>query len=71
MPNRSAANQLYVPELDRIVLKDKVSARAYINTATVRKTTITTRVMQLIHQVSALTPLVVVVVALPLPFFAG
>ena len=50
VPSRSAANQLYVPELDRIVLKDKSSLRPYANISTVRKTTITTRILQLIHQ---------------------
>lgn len=50
VPSRSAANQLYVPELDRIVLKEKISLRPYANVATVRKTTITTRILQLIHQ---------------------
>ncbi|KAA8518815.1 hypothetical protein F0562_016411 [Nyssa sinensis] len=50
VPSRSSANQLYVPELDRIVLKDKSSLRPYSNVATVRKTTITTRILQLIHQ---------------------
>lgn len=53
VPNRSAGNQLYVPELDRIVLKNKVGRRAFVNTSTVRKTTITTRVMELVHQVLA------------------
>ncbi|KAI3995243.1 hypothetical protein MKX01_032045 [Papaver californicum] len=50
IPARSNTNQLYVPELDRIVLKDKTSLRHYANVATVRKTTITTRILQLIHQ---------------------
>ncbi|XP_047329308.1 DNA topoisomerase 6 subunit A [Impatiens glandulifera] len=50
VPSRSSANQLYVPELDRIVLKDKSSIRPYANVSTVRKTTITTRILQLIHQ---------------------
>ncbi|CAI9098097.1 OLC1v1034680C1 [Oldenlandia corymbosa var. corymbosa] len=50
VPSRSAANQLYVPELDRIVLKDKTSIRPYANVSTVRKTAITTRIMQLIYQ---------------------
>jgi meiotic recombination protein SPO11 len=31
VPSRSAANQLYVPELDRIVLKDKSSIRPFIS----------------------------------------
>ena len=33
MPSRTAANQLYVPELDRIVLKDKVNVRWCCNHA--------------------------------------
>ncbi|KAK2977613.1 hypothetical protein RJ640_007249 [Escallonia rubra] len=50
VPSRSSANQLYVPELDRIVLKDKTSIRPYSSVSTVRKTTITTRILHLIHQ---------------------
>ncbi|KAI9071191.1 hypothetical protein K1719_046853 [Acacia pycnantha] len=50
VPSRSAANQLYVPELDRIVLKDKTSLRPFANMSTVRKTAITARIVQLIHQ---------------------
>ncbi|TQE13206.1 hypothetical protein C1H46_001290 [Malus baccata] len=50
VPSRAAANQLYIPELDRIVLKDKTSLRPYANVSTVRKATITARVLQLIHQ---------------------
>lgn len=50
VPSRSAANQLYVPELDRIVLKDKSSIRPFANIGTVRKTAITARIIQLIHQ---------------------
>lgn len=51
MPNRAASNQKYVEELDRIVLGDKVSKRQFLNTAHVRKTAITTRVLQLVHEV--------------------
>ena len=51
VPTRSSSNQIYIPELDRIVLADKVSHRQFTNTSTVRKTTITTRVMQLVHQI--------------------
>jgi len=51
VPNRGASNQLYVPELDRIVLRDRRSVRPFVSTSTVRKTTIMTRVMQLIHQI--------------------
>lgn len=50
VPTRSSANQFYVPELDRIVLKDKSSTRAFSSLSTVRKTTITARVLSLIHQ---------------------
>ncbi|KAJ7527329.1 hypothetical protein O6H91_16G048600 [Diphasiastrum complanatum] len=50
VPSRSSANQLYVQELDRIVLKDKASFRPFANMASVRKTTITTRILQLVHQ---------------------
>ncbi|KAL9998033.1 putative DNA topoisomerase (ATP-hydrolyzing) [Helianthus debilis subsp. tardiflorus] len=52
VPSRAATNQLYVPELDRIVLKDKSSVRPYASVSTVRKTTITTRILSLIHQLS-------------------
>ncbi|GLE06353.1 hypothetical protein PINS_up015600 [Pythium insidiosum] len=51
VPTRSSSNQIYVPELDRIVLADKVSVRSFTSTSTVRKTAITARVMQLVHQV--------------------
>lgn len=53
IPNRSANNQKYIEELDRIVLGDKVSKRQFLNTAHVRKTAITTRVMELVHEVLA------------------
>lgn len=50
VPTRSASNQLYVEELDRIVLKDKTSVRTFANTSTVRKTAITTRIMGLVWE---------------------
>ena len=50
VPNRTKTNQLYVPELDRIVLKDAVSQRHFANTSTCRKTVITTRILQLVHE---------------------
>jgi meiotic recombination protein SPO11 len=50
VPTRSTSNQMYVEELDRIVLKDKVSQRVFANTATVRKTTITTRVLGIVWE---------------------
>jgi len=51
VPNRTASNQLYVPELDRIVLQSKTSTRSFESTAQVRKTVIMTRVMEMLHQV--------------------
>lgn len=51
VPSRTSSNQQYVPELDRIVLKDKTMARAFTSTASVRKTAIMTRVMQLVYDV--------------------
>ena len=51
VPLRSASNILYVPDLDRIVLKDKVSEREFTSTQTVKKVTIMTRVLQLIREV--------------------
>jgi hypothetical protein len=51
IPSRSSTNQLYVPELDRIVLRSSLKSRPFAGTASVRKTTITTRVMELIHEV--------------------
>ena len=50
VPNRSNSNQAYIPELDRIVLKDKVTERPFVNVGSVRKTVIMTRVMELVHQ---------------------
>ena len=51
VPNRAASNQKYIESIDRIVLGDKVSKRQFLNTAHVRKSAITTRVMQLVHEV--------------------
>lgn len=50
VPSRAKGNQLYVPDLDRIVLKDAVSSRPFGNTGTCRKAVITTRVLQLVHE---------------------
>ena len=50
LPNRSKTNQLYIPELDRIVLKDSSSQRTFSNTATCRKSAVTTRILQLVHE---------------------
>lgn len=51
VPSRSAANQEFVAELDRIVLKDQRSERSFTNVSQVRKVAITTRVMSLVHEV--------------------
>lgn len=50
VPSRAKGNQLYVPELDRIVLKDSASQRPFANTATCRRSVITTRILQLVHE---------------------
>lgn len=50
IPSRSKTNQLYVPELDRIVLKDVISKRAFASTQTCRKAAITTRILGLVHE---------------------
>jgi meiotic recombination protein SPO11 len=52
VPSRSSGNQLYVPELDRMVLKDKVSDREFASKKNARKAAITTRVLQLVHELS-------------------
>ncbi|CAN1142874.1 DNA topoisomerase 6 subunit A [Linum perenne] len=52
VPSRAATNQLYVPELDRIVLKDKNTLRPFANISSVRKSTITTKILSLIHQLT-------------------
>lgn len=50
VPSRSSANQLYIPELDRVVLLDKSKARSFGSLTTVRKTALTARALSLIHQ---------------------
>ncbi|KDD73630.1 hypothetical protein H632_c1983p0, partial [Helicosporidium sp. ATCC 50920] len=50
IPNRARGNQLYVQELDRIVLRDSVSQRPFANTAKCRKSVITTRILQLVQE---------------------
>ncbi|KAG4205024.1 hypothetical protein ERO13_A04G077200v2 [Gossypium hirsutum] len=50
VPSRSSSNQLYVPELDRIVLKDKSTVRPFSHISSVRKTTITAKILSLVHQ---------------------
>ncbi|GFR49530.1 hypothetical protein Agub_g11574 [Astrephomene gubernaculifera] len=50
IPSRAKGNQMYVPELDRIVLRDSVSKRPFANTATCRKAAITSRILGLVHE---------------------
>jgi meiotic recombination protein SPO11 len=45
-----AGNQLYVPELDRIVLKDTIAKRPFASSQACRKTAITTRILGLVHE---------------------
>lgn len=51
IPSRAASNQHYVAALDRIVLKTQMKERAFASTKEVRKAAITTRVLELVHQV--------------------
>ncbi|KAL7550982.1 hypothetical protein ACHAWF_014201 [Thalassiosira exigua] len=51
IPSRAASNQIYIPELDRIVLGDKRGTRSFLNVKEARKAAITTRVLQLLHAV--------------------
>jgi len=51
IPSRSNTNQIYIRELDRIVLGDKRGTRSFLNVKESRKAAITTRVLQLIHAV--------------------
>lgn len=50
LPLHTFCLQQYVPELDRIVLKDSASLRPFANTTTCRKTAITTRILSLVHE---------------------
>jgi meiotic recombination protein SPO11 len=51
IPSRAGSNQLYVKEWDRIVLGDKTMSRSFLNVKEARKSAITLRVMELLHQV--------------------
>jgi len=50
VPARTSSNQLYVPEMDRIVLKDKESLRQFASIKNSRKTAITTRILSLVYE---------------------
>lgn len=49
IPSRASSNQIYVKEWDRIVLGGKRSTRSFLNVKESRKSTITLRVLQLLH----------------------
>ena len=51
IPSRSASNQIYIKEWDRIVLGAKRTGRNFMNVRESRKSAITLRVMQLLHAV--------------------
>jgi meiotic recombination protein SPO11 len=51
IPSRSASNQIYIKEWDRIVLGGKKLGRNFMNVRESRKSAITLRVMQLLHAV--------------------
>jgi len=53
VPSRASNNQLYVPELDRIVLKDRTSERPFASLRNGRKAAITTRIIQLVYELCA------------------
>ena len=50
MPSRTSSNMVYVAELDRLVLKDKMLHRVFADASSARKTAITTRVLQIVME---------------------
>ena len=42
---------MYVPELDRIVLRDNLASREFNDQSQVHKTTLMTRILQLVHEI--------------------
>jgi meiotic recombination protein SPO11 len=51
VPSRTSTNQVYLPDLDRIVLLRREAARPFANVVTARKATVTARVLSLVHAV--------------------
>eukprot|EP00911_Craspedida_sp_UC1_P002671 UC1_evm5s1960 len=49
-PARGQANQRYIKEADRLVLGNRMQTRVFSDLSQVRKTTIMTRVLELIHE---------------------
>jgi DNA topoisomerase VI subunit A len=52
VPSRAKGNQMYVPEVDRIVLKDSMSKRAFASLSTSKKAVVTARVLSLVHELA-------------------
>ena len=50
IPVRHSSNQLFVPEINRIVLKDRVSRREFASFKHSKKAAITTRILQLVYE---------------------
>lgn len=50
IPSRSSSNQIYVKELDRIVLKNQFSNREFANIKNARKAAITMRVLNIVYE---------------------
>jgi len=50
VPNRKSSNQLYIPELDRIVLKDSKKVRDFVNAKNARKCAIMLRILSIIYE---------------------
>jgi len=50
VPNRKSSNQLYVPELDRIVLKNDKKIRDFVNVKNARKCAIMLRILSIIYE---------------------
>jgi len=50
VPNRSSKNQMYVEELDRIVLKDNFKVRDFLNVKHARKCAIMLRILCIIYE---------------------
>jgi len=50
VPNRKSSNQIYVPELDRIVLNNDYKVRDFVNVKNARKCAIMLRILSIIYE---------------------
>jgi len=50
VPNRKSTNQIYVPELDRIVLRNDYKVRDFVNVKNARKCAIMLRILSIIYE---------------------